>query len=109
MRPDGPGKRRASNPGRSTARPAHDMKTRWRIRAKGVDMVVAKRGIVTRAAAATSAGAFLFLLATTFGARAADDKPYVMKITLATVNEVQHQFAKNYAAAIEQHSGGRIK
>src|SRR6202000_2148540 len=39
----------------------------------------------------------------------ADDKTYVMKFTLPTVNEAQHQFAKNYAAAVERDSGGRIK
>lgn len=49
------------------------------------------------------------LLAATFTARAADDKPYVMKISIATVGEVQHQFAKEYAAAVARDSGGRIK
>ncbi len=39
----------------------------------------------------------------------ADDKTFVMKIALATVNDPLHQFAKNYAAAIEKDSGGRIK
>ena len=39
----------------------------------------------------------------------APDKTYVMKITLPTVNEAQHQLAKNYAAAVERDSGGRIK
>jgi TRAP-type C4-dicarboxylate transport system substrate-binding protein len=39
----------------------------------------------------------------------ADDKTYVMKFTMPTVNEAQHQFAKNYAAAVERDSGGRIK
>jgi TRAP-type C4-dicarboxylate transport system substrate-binding protein len=39
----------------------------------------------------------------------ADDKTYVMKFTLPTMNEAQHQFAKNYAAAVERDSGGRIK
>jgi TRAP-type transport system periplasmic protein len=42
-------------------------------------------------------------------ARAADDKPYVMKISLATLNDVPHQYAKDLAAAIERDSGGRIK
>jgi TRAP-type C4-dicarboxylate transport system substrate-binding protein len=42
-------------------------------------------------------------------ARAADDKTYVMKITLPTLNDSTHQFAKNYAAALERDSGGRIK
>src|SRR5271169_4840112 len=39
----------------------------------------------------------------------ADDKTFVMKIALSTVNDPLHQFAKNYAAAIEKDSGGRIK
>ena len=43
------------------------------------------------------------------GARAADDKPIVMKIALATLDDVLHQYAKNYAAAVEKDSGGRIK
>ena len=41
--------------------------------------------------------------------RGADDKPYVMKIALATVNDALHQFAKGYAAVVERDSGGRIK
>jgi TRAP-type transport system periplasmic protein len=48
-----------------------------------------------------------FVLA--FGARAADDKPYVMKITLATQNDSLHQFARDYGAAVEKDSGGRVK
>ncbi|MGB7034081.1 MAG: hypothetical protein WBD71_01030 [Xanthobacteraceae bacterium] len=38
-----------------------------------------------------------------------DAKPYVMKISLATVNDQLHAFAKDYAAAVEKDSGGRIK
>jgi C4-dicarboxylate-binding protein DctP len=56
-----------------------------------------------------AAGAFMVLLAATLGARAADDKTYVMKITLATLDDALHQFAKNYAAAVEKDSRGRIK
>jgi TRAP-type transport system periplasmic protein len=57
-----------------------------------------------------TAGALVVLLALTLGAvRAADDKIYVMKITLPTVNDSTFQFAKNYAAAVERDSGGRIK
>jgi TRAP-type C4-dicarboxylate transport system substrate-binding protein len=37
------------------------------------------------------------------------DKAYVMKITLPTLNDDTYQFAKNYAAAVERDSGGRIK
>jgi TRAP-type C4-dicarboxylate transport system substrate-binding protein len=63
-----------------------------------------------RAGAAGAGAAVLFgLLAATLGARAADDKPYVMKISLATLNDVPHQYAKNLAAAVERDSGGRIK
>jgi TRAP-type C4-dicarboxylate transport system substrate-binding protein len=53
--------------------------------------------------------AFLIWSAMPSRARAADDKPYVMKIALATVNDALHQFAKAYAAAVERNSGGRIK
>jgi TRAP-type C4-dicarboxylate transport system substrate-binding protein len=70
-------------------------------------MVVMGRGVATRAAAAT--GAFILSLAMTLGARAAADKTHVMKITVATLNDALHQFAKNYAAAVEKDSGGRIK
>jgi TRAP-type transport system periplasmic protein len=57
-----------------------------------------------------TAGVLVVLLALMLGAvRAADDKIYVMKITLPTVNDSTYQFAKNYAAAVERDSGGRIK
>jgi TRAP-type transport system periplasmic protein len=51
----------------------------------------------------------LALLAGTSGSQAADHKPYVMKIALATLNDALHQFAKDYATAVENDSGGRIK
>jgi TRAP-type transport system periplasmic protein len=54
-------------------------------------------------------GALIVSLAMTLAAARADDKTYVMKITLPTINEAQHQLAKNYAAAVERDSGGRIK
>ncbi len=42
------------------------------------------------------------------GARA-DDKSFVMKITLPTLNDAPHIFAKNLAARVEKDSGGRIR
>jgi TRAP-type C4-dicarboxylate transport system substrate-binding protein len=51
----------------------------------------------------------MFVFACTLTAAHADDKTYVMKFTLPTINEAQHQLAKNYAAAVERDSGGRIK
>src|ERR1700686_1464720 len=39
----------------------------------------------------------------------AQDKTYVMKMTLPAINDPSHLFAKNYAAALERDSGGRIK
>jgi TRAP-type transport system periplasmic protein len=42
-------------------------------------------------------------------AQGAEDAPYVMKITLPTINENVHQYAKNLAAHVEKDSGGRIK
>ena len=53
--------------------------------------------------------ALVILLAPRPCAFAADDKPAVMKISLATFNDALHQFAKEYAAAVEKDSGGRIK
>lgn len=53
--------------------------------------------------------ALLLSLTASSAALAADDKSYVMKISLATVNDPLHEFAKNYAAAVERDSGGRIK
>ena len=55
-----------------------------------------------------AAGAVVLSLLPLGGARA-QDKTYTMKITLATLNDQIHAFAKNYAAAVEKDSGGRIK
>ena len=65
------------------------------------------RVIVARAAAA--AALFVLSLALTPDAARAQDKTYVMKITLPTINDSLHQLAKNYAAAVERDSDGRIK
>jgi C4-dicarboxylate-binding protein DctP len=53
--------------------------------------------------------ALVILLGPRPSAFAADEKPAVMKISLATLNDALHQFAKEYAAAVEKDSGGRIK
>jgi TRAP-type transport system periplasmic protein len=64
------------------------------------------RGILLAGVAVLSASLAL-------GAAQAQDKPqdktYVMKIGMPTVNNASHQFAKNFAAAVERDSGGRIK
>jgi TRAP-type transport system periplasmic protein len=70
-------------------------------------VLVTRRQLATSAAAA--GGVFLLSLATALAARAADDKPHVMKITLATLDDGLHRYARNYAAAVEKDSGGRIK
>jgi TRAP-type C4-dicarboxylate transport system substrate-binding protein len=64
-----------------------------------------KRFFGHAAIAAVIAGSF----AATFDIARAQDKNFVMKITLPTINDPSHLFAKNYAAAIERDSGGRIK
>jgi TRAP-type transport system periplasmic protein len=61
------------------------------------------------ARAAYTAGAFAVSLALAVGAARADDKTYVMKITLPTLNDAPHALAKNFAAAVERDSSGRIK
>jgi TRAP-type C4-dicarboxylate transport system substrate-binding protein len=59
------------------------------------------------------AGAVVFASPFALGAARAQDqtpqKTYVMKITLPTLNDTVHQVAKNWAAAVEKDSGGRIK
>ncbi len=63
--------------------------------------------IFARASAAVSA--VVLSLALPLGVTQAQDKTFTMKITLPTMNETQHQVAKNFAAAVEKDSGGRIK
>jgi len=83
----------------------------------GVDMVLTGRGSArlgsARLGLATWSRAAALALGLSLVAQsvvcAADDKPIVMKIALATLDDVLHQYAKNYAAAVEKDSGGRIK
>jgi TRAP-type transport system periplasmic protein len=70
--------------------------------------MVGTRQVLLPTAFALAAFVMVAALATATPARA-DDKPIVMKIALATLDDVLHQYAKNYAAAIERDSGGRIK
>ena len=70
-------------------------------------MIAAVPEFVARLSAAASVCVLTFAL--TLGARAADNKPFIMKISVATVDDVVHQYAKNYAIALEADSGGRIK
>ena len=69
-------------------------------------MNLGKRYFLARAALA--GGAIILSLLTLTTARA-QDKIYTMKITLPTLNDPSYFFAKNYAAALEKDSGGRIK
>src|ERR1700729_704217 len=71
----------------------------------GATMSIIEQGSIARAAAA--AGAILLLSA--LGSAQAQDKTYTMKFTLPTLNDPSFFFAKNYAAALEKDSGGRIK
>jgi TRAP-type transport system periplasmic protein len=70
-------------------------------------MRLTEAAIGVRTACAAGALAVSFVLS--LGAARADDKTFVMKITLPTLNDAPHQFAKNFAAAVEKDSGGRIK
>src|SRR6202789_1901237 len=60
-------------------------------------------------AARKIAAACCYISALAATAAQAEYKTYVMKFPLPTMNEAQHQLAKNYAAALERDSGGRIK
>ena len=70
-------------------------------------MTVLKGISVARAIAA--AGAIVLSSALGLHAARAQDKTYTMKMTLPTLNDPSYVFAKNYAAALEKDSGGRIK
>ena len=39
----------------------------------------------------------------------AQDKAFVMKLTLATINDTQHEWCRRFVAAVEKDSGGKIK
>ena len=67
------------------------------------------RAICARAVGAAGASVLAVALALTFGAAQAQDKTFVMKVTLPTINDAPHQFAKDFAALVEKDSGGRIK
>jgi TRAP-type transport system periplasmic protein len=56
-----------------------------------------------------AAAAAVLCFALTLGVARAQDKTYTMKISIATINDQIHAFAKNFGAAIEKDSGGRIK
>jgi len=49
------------------------------------------------------------MLLSWLGAAQAQDKTSVMKVTTPTINDAPHLLAKNFAAAVERDSGGRIK
>lgn len=66
-----------------------------------------ERAIVARTVVA--ACMFIISLALTLGATQAQDKTYVMKISTPTINDIPDTFARNYGAALERDSGGRIK
>jgi TRAP-type C4-dicarboxylate transport system substrate-binding protein len=84
-------------------KPAHNEPTKT----KGKEMRFENCNRVARVAVAV--GVVVLSLVLTHGAARAQDKTYTMKITLATINDQIHAFVKNYAAALEKNSGGRIK
>src|SRR5271169_1781783 len=67
------------------------------------------RAILARAAGAVGVSALALALSLTFGAAQAQDKTFIMKVTLPTINDAPHQAAKDFAALVEKDSGGRIK
>jgi TRAP-type C4-dicarboxylate transport system substrate-binding protein len=67
------------------------------------------RAICARAVGVAGVSVLALALALTFGAAQAQDKTFVMKVTLPTINDAPHQFAKDFAALVEKDSGGRIK
>ena len=61
------------------------------------------------ACGAAAAAALMFSLVLASAAAHAEDKTFTMKISTPTLNDVPDTFGKNFAAALEKDSGGRIK
>jgi TRAP-type C4-dicarboxylate transport system substrate-binding protein len=59
--------------------------------------------------AAFGSGIIAISLWLALGTARADDKIFTMKVTTPTLNDAPHLLAKNFAAAVERDSGGRIK
>jgi TRAP-type C4-dicarboxylate transport system substrate-binding protein len=66
-----------------------------------------KGGTIARTIAA--GGAFAVSLALALGSAKAQDQTFVMKISTPTIHDIPDTFARNYGAALEKDSGGRIK
>jgi TRAP-type transport system periplasmic protein len=49
------------------------------------------------------------LITPSSAANAEDNKPYVMKLSTATLNDTQQEWLQRFATAVEKDSGGRIK
>ncbi|HXQ50642.1 MAG TPA: TRAP transporter substrate-binding protein [Stellaceae bacterium] len=65
--------------------------------------------LFVRRGAAASCALVLGLAVAAGPAAGADEKSYVMKMSTATLNDVQHEWIKEFVAAVEKDSGGRIK
>ncbi|HUD86311.1 MAG TPA: TRAP transporter substrate-binding protein [Xanthobacteraceae bacterium] len=70
-------------------------------------MSFAEHKVLLRAVVA--GGAIAFAAALTLSAAQAQDKNFVMKISTPTINDIPDTFARNFGAAVEKDSGGRIK
>lgn len=70
-------------------------------------MDIMKHGRITGSFLAV--GACAVALALPFGAARAQDKTYEMKISTPTINDIPDTYARNFVAAVEKDSGGRIK
>jgi TRAP-type C4-dicarboxylate transport system substrate-binding protein len=68
-------------------------------------MKIRTRGGIARSFVAAGAVA----LALPLGAARAQDKTYEMKISTPTINDIPDTYARNFLAAVEKDSGGRIK
>ena len=75
----------------------------------GTTMTVAANNVLARAAVAVAVGVVAVASALVLGPASAEDKPYVMKISTPTIHDIPDTFARNFGAALEKDSGGRIK
>jgi TRAP-type transport system periplasmic protein len=72
-------------------------------------MMGGRNGSVFTAGAAIAFAVLSALFVQSTAVKAEDAKPFVMKLSTATLNDTQHEWLQRFAAAVEKDSGGRIK
>ena len=72
-------------------------------------MRIMASGMSVRVCATVAAFTLSLALGSTLAQAQTPNKTYVMKVSNSTINDAPDQYARDFAAAVERDSGGRIK